>query len=487
MTKTHLGLVGLYLKIKLFECYQRRIVMVRNCVLGIFFALLFSPSVFALNFGLDDVVDPLDLADHLPGLNGIVDGVICGLEMECNPAQEIVEQCILGFNARACATAIHHPNFRFDCHLIGELAENYLDFGVSGGLGDLVGERGLYDEIKAIYDVGLNTPGFSDFVRNRVKHVWFKYSLGDSAARADGTTIYYRKPENIPAGKTGKEQISNALIMHEIFHMWQFYREGMRRFTNTYCDEVIREYSLPTYNFNLDTKRNVFEYGVEQQAAILEMYYLIKYKGETNCNNLQDFTNCSDFNPWEANYKKEATIRAFETVLGFSIMPTQTLHESLVEKTFSNVMRGSWPYGFGTSNYSRSYETGYKTAALICKDKGYLSGRITSTSSSFGGHYYASEGQWKYVYENSPLVKINSVTCVGLPHDDDESNLPSQPSPTPSPSQPKWVNKGIENVYSSQIGGSSVPSGACSVGQKYYRNLGYIANGLYRAEKYVCE
>ena len=147
-----------------------------------------------------------------------------------------------------------------------------------------------YLEIERIFDVILDTPGFTDYVKNNVKH--FQSDAIDSGFRglAIMNNIYYRdaNPEF-------------DLVVHELVHVWQYYRQVREtRFaaTTEYCENVFENLVFvdsreTTRAFTLDINRNFTSYRFEQEAEIVESYVLLNTGASRNNSN---FLNSNSFN-----------------------------------------------------------------------------------------------------------------------------------------------------------------------------------------------
>ena len=73
--------------------------------------------------------------------------------------------------------------------------------------------------------------------------------------------------------------ISRAELVHEMTHVWQFangidvFVEGVEQLIAT------RGAYDRAYRYNLEPRRDLVDYNIEQQAAILEDYYRIRFEG----------------------------------------------------------------------------------------------------------------------------------------------------------------------------------------------------------------
>ncbi|EMB4325234.1 type IV secretion protein Rhs [Pluralibacter gergoviae] len=92
------------------------------------------------------------------------------------------------------------------------------------------------------------------------------------------------------------------LFLHEMMHVWQHQR-GM----------AVRLRGLMSwaadYTYSLD-KKNLLDYGLEQQASIVSDYWLLKYFGFRGNSNLFDLR---DYNPGEP---VSSLMKRYENILG---------------------------------------------------------------------------------------------------------------------------------------------------------------------------
>jgi hypothetical protein len=73
--------------------------------------------------------------------------------------------------------------------------------------------------------------------------------------------------------------VSRAELVHEMTHVWQF-ANGMDVFVEG-VEQLIRTRGSydKAYRYFLEIDRDLTEYNIEQQAAILEDYYRVRYEG----------------------------------------------------------------------------------------------------------------------------------------------------------------------------------------------------------------
>ncbi|MCE9507036.1 MAG: hypothetical protein K8R48_01810 [Alphaproteobacteria bacterium] len=93
-----------------------------------------------------------------------------------------------------------------------------------------------------------------------------------------GNNIYMHK--NYRDDFAQSSPFSRCLFIHEMTHIWQ----GQNKLFNQVL--AVAELQLKhkfnyaaAYYFNLDGAKDLTDYGLEQQAAIIEEYYLIKHAG----------------------------------------------------------------------------------------------------------------------------------------------------------------------------------------------------------------
>ncbi|WNO07668.1 hypothetical protein [Teredinibacter sp. KSP-S5-2] len=262
--------------------------MYRNVYLMRFLSLVFtSLLVFTtsaayagwIKFSLPD---PRDV---IPELDGLLDGDICAATPGCSAVDYNVRSCIISFDENACATSILLPNFIDDCKKTGGLVSTIYENLVEQKLTDVVELHGLYGDVVEIFEVRLKSPGFAQFVRDNVDHYVVSRGFLSGEGKTSRTTIYYDN-YNPPA----------ELVMHELVHVWQYYKYGMTTLSESYCEETAENGALPTYRFTLDSNKSFYEYGREQQGEIIEEFYRIVLAGELLfCDSEDNFLNCASY------------------------------------------------------------------------------------------------------------------------------------------------------------------------------------------------
>ena len=85
-----------------------------------------------------------------------------------------------------------------------------------------------------------------------------------------------------------------ALFIHEMAHVWQYKNKVLHPTIANALLQLKHKFNYSAaYPFRLDAKKDLVNYGVEQQASIIEEYFLIKHEGLTghayHCQN-----NCND-------------------------------------------------------------------------------------------------------------------------------------------------------------------------------------------------
>ncbi len=230
------------------------------------------------------------LKHFLPPTPGIdieaaLDGDICGGNIACSGPRSIYNNCIKNEDDSACATSIIAPNFNSDCRRVGNAYSTFAYVLVNEHYEDLVTSNNLDAAIKDIFEVRLNSPGFLSYVHSHVNY--FQSTGITNAGKTTYTDIYFQA------------RPSKSLIIHELFHVFQYYKNTVYSFETSFCDDVANKGRLYlTYFYTLDPNLNLFTFGPEQQAEIVQTYYRIKYEGKRNCDSdgvVDFFQNCSNY------------------------------------------------------------------------------------------------------------------------------------------------------------------------------------------------
>lgn len=145
------------------------------------------------------------------------------------------------------------------------------------------------DEIKILKDV------FGD----NLDYSKIKYCIGGlysyKCTRTVGNCVYFDVESDFEENR-GSYYI-NSLIVHETVHMWQYQKFGWIYAIGSLWDQLkgfIKTGSRgAAYKYILDENRKLIDYGFEQQAQIIQDFWLIKrynYKffAKHNCLNFED-------------------------------------------------------------------------------------------------------------------------------------------------------------------------------------------------------
>lgn len=70
-----------------------------------------------------------------------------------------------------------------------------------------------------------------------------------------------------------------GLFIHEMAHIWQWQNRLLKPVGNTLKQKLKQKFNYKAYPFTLDAKKDLMNYGIEQQAAMIQEYYLNKRAG----------------------------------------------------------------------------------------------------------------------------------------------------------------------------------------------------------------
>jgi hypothetical protein len=72
----------------------------------------------------------------------------------------------------------------------------------------------------------------------------------------------------------------HALLIHELVHVWQFQNKIYNPLVEALSLNLKHKFNYnEAYEFHLEEKKDLMGYGLEQQAEIIEEYFLTKHKG----------------------------------------------------------------------------------------------------------------------------------------------------------------------------------------------------------------
>ncbi len=76
---------------------------------------------------------------------------------------------------------------------------------------------------------------------------------------------------------TQKGVPSHAFFLHEMTHVWQYQNKILHPILEATLLQLKHKFNYASaYSFSLDTKKDLTDYNMEQQAAIIEDYYFFK-------------------------------------------------------------------------------------------------------------------------------------------------------------------------------------------------------------------
>lgn len=83
---------------------------------------------------------------------------------------------------------------------------------------------------------------------------------------------------------------TRAFFLHEMVHVWQYQNKVLNPVAAAAKLNLKHKFNYAAaYYFSLDKKKDLTHYGMEQQAAIIEGYYLLKNgEGSRHCKNLEE-------------------------------------------------------------------------------------------------------------------------------------------------------------------------------------------------------
>lgn len=106
------------------------------------------------------------------------------------------------------------------------------------------------------------------------------YTWGSTRVVGDG--IYFEPA--LGFARLRQSAFGRSLLIHEAVHVWQFQRVGYRYAAGSVSDQLwatLRTGSRRgAYEYRLAPERPLWRYGYEQQAQLLQDYYLRRWHGE---------------------------------------------------------------------------------------------------------------------------------------------------------------------------------------------------------------
>lgn len=117
--------------------------------------------------------------------------------------------------------------------------------------------------------------------------------LSWGSTKVIGNIIYINKFSSFI--KLRGKAYSNSLLVHETVHVWQYHRIGIKYALKSIYDQFrgfLKTGSRgAAYKYSLEPNKKLVDYGIEQQAQIIQDYWFIKkfksmQSAKLNCKNL---------------------------------------------------------------------------------------------------------------------------------------------------------------------------------------------------------
>jgi hypothetical protein len=214
----------------------------------------------------------------------------------CDTVINLVSECLKG-NSNACVQAHSDVNIALTfgpaCVAYSLYQTNRLEQTYETDIYGLI-DTGLYSDISDIFGTLLGDRTFSNYVRGTVKY----YKTSEKALDLTLTL-----PNEFRAKTTPGKIFFNVmtppkdLIIHEMTHIWQYRNRGVQGQVEDGCRDTFNVGSnlSKQYDFLLVTGKKFADYGVEQQAEIIQYYYLYKNRLIGPCDPTGNFKNCSAY------------------------------------------------------------------------------------------------------------------------------------------------------------------------------------------------
>lgn len=117
------------------------------------------------------------------------------------------------------------------------------------------------------------------------------YSLGSTRVFKNG--IYFQRSLGFP--RLRETPFGRSLLIHEAVHVWQYQKVGIRYACGSIWEQLTSTLATGSrrgaYRYRLSPERPLSSYGYEQQAQLLQDYYLRRWHGEER----ESFRHCEDY------------------------------------------------------------------------------------------------------------------------------------------------------------------------------------------------
>ena len=117
-----------------------------------------------------------------------------------------------------------------------------------------------------------------DYTKVRIHNGKYIFFQPDNSGMTPNGEIYvhgaYRSDYS-----TGNGQ-SKGFLIHELVHVWQYQLNILNPVTAAIAENIVHGFDYSkAYHYTLDPAKDILDYDIEQQAAIIEDYYLIYFAG----------------------------------------------------------------------------------------------------------------------------------------------------------------------------------------------------------------
>ena len=96
-----------------------------------------------------------------------------------------------------------------------------------------------------------------------------------NSAMAPNGEIYTRGCFSADYSK--EDVFARSFFIHEMAHVWQYQNKILHPIASALALQLKHKFNYTaSYNFNLDKSKDLIDYGMEQQASIIQEYFLLK-------------------------------------------------------------------------------------------------------------------------------------------------------------------------------------------------------------------
>lgn len=119
-----------------------------------------------------------------------------------------------------------------------------------------------------------------DYARVKIHQgKYWRFQYDNTGMTPNGEIYIHGSPYSADYGVEGPEK--KAFLIHEMTHVWQWQRNILHVRTSAILEAIKhrQDYVPDAYKYKLEESKDLIDFNIEQQAAIVEDYYRVVRRG----------------------------------------------------------------------------------------------------------------------------------------------------------------------------------------------------------------